>query len=45
LNGVYERNNYSCDIIVKKAMEEDKKLRLETAVNMANWTPNTNVNV
>ena len=43
-NGVNERNNYSCDIIVKKAMEEDKKLKLQTAVNMASWTHNTNIN-
>ena len=43
--GVNERNNYSCDIIVKKAMEEDKNLKLQTAVNMASWTHNTNVNV
>ena len=44
-NGVNERNHYSCDLIVKKAMQEDKKLRLQTAVNMASWTHNTNVNV
>ena len=44
-NGVNERNHYSCDIIVKKAMEEDKKLKLQTVVNMASWTHNTNVNV
>ena len=37
-----ERNRYSCDVIVKKAMEEDKNLRLQTAVNMASWT---NVNI
>ena len=44
-NRVNERNHYSCDIIVKKAMEEDKKLKLQTAVNIASWTHNTNVNV
>ena len=43
-NEVNKRNHYSCDIIVKKAMEEDKKLKLQTAVNMASWTHNTNVN-
>ena len=32
-------------MIVKKAMEEDKKLKLQTGVNMASWTYNTNVNV
>ena len=40
-----ERNYYSCDVIVKNAIEEDKKLRLQTVVNMASWTYNTNVNV
>ena len=44
-NGVNERNHYSCDIIVKKAMEEDEKLKLQTAVNMTSWTHNTNVNI
>ena len=44
-NGVNERNHYSCDIIVKKAMEEDKKLKLQTAVKMACWIYNTKVNV
>ena len=43
-NGVNERNHYSCDIIVKKAKEKDEKLKLQTAVNMASWTHNTNVN-
>ena len=40
-----ERNHYSCDVIVKKAMEKDKNLRLQTEINMASWTHNTNVNV
>ena len=44
-NGVNERNHYSCDIIVNKVMEKDKNLKLQTAVNMASWTHNTNVNV
>ena len=44
-NSMNEKNHYSCDVIVKKAMEEDKKLRLKTVVNMASWTHNTNVNV
>ena len=43
-NGVNERNHYSCYIIVKKVMEEDKKMKLQTVVNMASWTHNTNVN-
>ena len=44
-NGVNEINHYSCDVIVRKIMEEDKKLQLQDAVNMASWTHNTNVNV
>ena len=40
-----ERNHYSCDVIVKKAMEEVKNLRLQTVVNMASWTHNTKMNV
>ena len=42
-NRVNERNHYSCAVIVKKAMEEEKNLKLQTAVNMASWTHNTNV--
>ena len=44
-NGVNKRNYYSCDIVVKKFMEEDKKITLKEAVLMASWTHNTNVNV
>ena len=40
-----ERNHYSCDVIVKKVMEENKKLTLQEATTMAAWTHNTNVNV
>ena len=43
-NGVNERNHYSCDVIVKKIMEEDKKITLQEAVAMASWTHNTNQN-
>ena len=43
-NGINERNHYSCDVIVRKVMEEDKTISLEDAVNMAAWTHNTNVN-
>ena len=32
-------------MIVKKIMEEDRKISLEEAVEMASWTHNTNVNV
>ena len=39
-----ERNHYIADIVVKKIMEVDKKISLEQAVEMAAWTPNTNVN-
>ena len=34
-NGINERNYYSCDVILRKAMEEDEKLKLQTAMNMA----------
>lgn len=44
-NRVNESNHYSCDVIVRKIMEEDKKLTLQETVNKANWTYNTNVNV
>ena len=44
-NGINERNHYNCDVIVKKIMEEDKKVGLGEAVDMASWTHNTNVNV
>merc|ERR1712237_112131 len=43
-NGINERNHYSCDVIVKKIMEEDKKVTLQEAVSMASWTHNTNQN-
>ena len=45
LNGANERNHYSCDVIVRKIMEEDKKIVLQEAVTMSAWTHNTNVNV
>ena len=44
-NRLNERNHYSADIVVKKIMETDRKINLQTAVNMAAWTHNTNVNV
>ena len=44
-NGVNERNHYNCDVIVRKIIDEDKKVRLEEAVDMASWTQNINVNV
>ena len=43
-NGTNERNHASADIIVKKVMEEDKKITLASAVAMAGWTHNTNMN-
>ena len=44
-NRVNERNHYSCDVIVKKIMQDENKISLEEAVKMASWTHNTNVNV
>ena len=45
LNGINERNQKGCDVIVKKVIEENKKITLQEAVSMASWTHNTNVNV
>ena len=45
MNGVNERNHYNCDVIVRKIMDEDKKVSLDEAVDMPSWTHNTNVNV
>ena len=39
-----ERNHYSTDNIVKKILEEDAKIDLQKAVDMAVWTHNTKVN-
>ena len=44
-NGVNERNHYNCDVIVKKIMDEDKKIGHGEAIDIASWTHNTNVNV
>ena len=44
-NGVNERNHYNCDVIVRKIMDEDKKIILEEAVDVASWTQNTNLNI
>ena len=44
-NGVNERNHYNCDVIVRKIMDDDKKVGLGETVDMASWTHNTNVNV
>ena len=44
-NRVNERNHYNCDVIVRKIMDEDKKISLSEAVDMSSWTHNTNVNV
>ena len=43
-NGLNERNHGVCDVIVKKAMDTDKTLTLQEAVNIAAWSHNTNVN-
>ena len=44
-NGINERNHASADIVVKKVLEEDSKLKLSEAVSLASWVHNTNVNV
>ena len=43
-NGTNERNHASADMIVKKVLEEDRKITLSSAVAMAGWTHNTNIN-
>ena len=43
-NGINERNHGICDVIVKKALETDRTLTLQEAVNIASWSHNTNVN-
>ena len=45
LNGVNKRNHHNCDVIVRKIMDEDKKISFSEAVDMSSWTHNTNVNV
>ena len=43
-NGINERNHASCDITIKKLME-DKKIGLtDVLVKTAAWTHNTNIN-
>ena len=44
-NRVNERNHYDCDVIVRKVLDEDKKVGLGEAIDMASWTYNTNMNV
>ena len=44
-NRANERNHYSCDVIIRKIMEEDKKIVLQEAVTMSAWTHNTNMNI
>ena len=44
-NGINERNHYNFDVIVKKIMDEDKKIGLGEGIEMASWMHNTNVNV
>ena len=39
-NGINERNYYNCDVIVKKIMDEDKKIGLGEVVDMASWIHN-----
>ena len=37
-NRLTERNHYSADVVVRKLTNEDKKLTLNEAVEMAAWT-------
>ena len=44
-NGTNASNHYSCDVVVKKIMEGEKKISLQEVVDMAAWTHNYNVNI
>ena len=44
-NGVNERNHYNSDVIVRKIMDEDKKISLGKEVEMVSLTDNDNVNM
>ena len=37
-NGLNEINHYSAVVVVKKLMDEDKKMELSEAVEMTAWT-------
>ena len=41
-NVINERNHFSVDVIVRKIMNDDAKIVLQNAVNMAIWTYNMN---
>ena len=43
-NGINERNHASCDITIKKLMEEKKGGLTDMIVKTAAWVHNTNVN-
>ena len=43
-NGINEQNHASCDLTIKKLMEERKVALTDSLVNSAAWTNNTNVN-
>ena len=44
-NGINKRNHYSCDMIVSKIMDQDKKIYSQEAVTMALWKYNSNVKI
>merc|ERR1711867_207939 len=43
-NGINERNHASCDITIKKVMEDNKTGLTDTVIKTAAFTHNTNVN-
>ena len=43
-NGINERNHASCDLTIKKLMEEKKMPLSDVLVKTAAWTHNTNIN-
>ena len=43
-NSINKRNHYSANVVVSKVLEDNPKTSLQTAVNLASWTHNTNIN-
>ena len=43
-NGINERNHASCDVTIKKLIEDKKKGLTDVLVKTAAWTHNTNIN-
>ena len=44
VNSINEQNHASCNVMVKKLMEEKKVAQTDLLIKVAVWTHNTNVN-